>query len=51
MKVVLVAFQGAVGPLVDQSWERTSRREDGLVIFRAYLLDEPEPGPNPVDGM
>lgn len=45
MKVALVAFHGDVGPLVDQSWERTSISEEGFFIAKACLGDDG------VDGM
>lgn len=35
MKVALVAFQCDVGPLVVQSWESTSIREEGFLMFKA----------------
>lgn len=37
MKVALLAFQGEVGPLVDQSCDSTSIREYGFLIVRACL--------------
>jgi hypothetical protein len=37
MKVALDAFQGELGPLVDQSWERTSIKELGFRRVSACL--------------
>jgi hypothetical protein len=34
MKVALVAFHTDVGPLVDQSCERTSMRDEGFLICK-----------------
>lgn len=35
--VAFVAFHTDVAPLVDQSWESTSRSEDGFLIESLYL--------------
>lgn len=40
IKVALVAFHGDVGPLVVQSCDSTSIREDGFLIDRACLEDD-----------
>ena len=37
MKVALDAFQGELGPLLDQSWDSTSINEFGLRIVKACL--------------
>jgi hypothetical protein len=35
MNVALVAFHGDVGPLVVQSWERTSMSDEGFLMANA----------------
>lgn len=40
MKVALVAFHGAVGPLVDHNCDTTSINDDGSLIDMAYLRED-----------